>query len=408
MIAELHLDAMAHGGDAVGRHQGRAVFVPGGWAGDRVQVEIIEERKRFSRARLLQVMEASPDRIEPPCPHVDDGCGGCPWQIASHRSQLHWKEDTVRSQLSHLGGVAGAEVRTIDPASPPFRYRNRMDFRVEEGRPALHRRRSRELVPLHTCLLLAPPLVPAFAALDHLDGIGRITLRAGLATGEAVAIVDGEPPADASDRWGIPTARPSRARIHEEVGGVRFRIGGRAFFQISTPGAERLVTHVEEALHDAGGRLVDGYAGVGLFAATIGRRFQQVTAVESDRRTLHDLVHNTGGRVEVVGRRFEDALGGLGRFEAAILDPPRAGLAPGVAEELTRAGLTHLAMVSCDPAAFARDARRLIEAGFEIDWVQPVDLFPQTYHVEVVARFVRRPQPPLSRSPLRASPADRI
>jgi 23S rRNA (uracil1939-C5)-methyltransferase len=385
----VRVDEMAHGGDGLGRHEGRAVFVPGTMPGDRVRVEIVEERSRFARARVVEVLDRSPDRIEPPCPHVADGCGGCPWQTAAHPAQLRWKERTVRSQLAHLGGIHEVDLRPIDPASPPFGYRNRMDLRVAGGRPALAAARSHDLVPLDLCLLPVEPLQDVIRRLDGLAGVRRLTLRAGVATGETVAIVDGEPEGDASGRWGIPVRAPGAARIHEEVAGVRFRIGGRAFFQVSTPGAERLVHHVDLALGDAGGRLLDGYAGVGLFAVTVGRRFEAVTAVESDRRAAADLGHNSGGRVEVVGRRLEEAITDLGPFEAAVVDPPRAGLEAGVAEGLAAAGVRQLAVVSCDPATFARDARRLVAAGFGLDWAQPIDLFPQTYHVEVVARFVR-------------------
>jgi 23S rRNA (uracil1939-C5)-methyltransferase len=385
----LRVEEMAHGGDGLGRHDGLAVFVPGAMPGDLVRVEITEERPRFARGRVIELLDPSPDRIEPPCPHLADGCGGCPWQAAGHPAQLRWKQRTVRSQLAHLGDIHDAEVRPIDPASPAFGYRNRMDLRVSGGRPALAAARSHDLVELDLCLLPVEPLQRVIRRLDGLAGLRRLTLRAGVASGETVAIVDGDPPADASDRWGIPVRAPAAARIHEEVAGVRFRIGGRAFFQVSTPGAGRLVHHVDLALAGAEGVLLDGYAGVGLFAATVGRRFGAVTAVESDRRAVDDLGHNTDGRVTVVGRRLEEAVAGLGRFEAAVVDPPRAGLGPGVPECLAAAGVRWLAMVSCDPATFARDARRLVTAGFVLEWVQPLDLFPQTYHVEIVARFTR-------------------
>lgn len=386
--ARVRIDAMAHGGAGVGRRHGKAVFVPGALPGDLVDVEVLEDRSRFERARLLQVVERSPDRVDSPCPWFG-ACGGCQWQMAGYPTQLAWKQETVASQLRHLGGLE-ADVRPTLAPGPPLGYRNRVDLRVDRGRPALTAARSHHLVALDACLLLVPALAEAFGRLGDLTGVERLTLRAGVRTGERVAVVDGPVPTQAGE-WGMPAQPARRASIHEVVAGRRFRVSGRGFFQVNTDGAEALVGLVEEALRGAGrASLVDGYAGVGLFAATVGARFERVIAVEADRVAAADLRMNVPS-AEVSAAPMERALAAVaGPVDAVVVDPPRAGMGAEVVEAIHALRPGRVVAVSCDPAAFARDARLLSDRGYALEWVRPLDMFPQTFHVELVARFTPR------------------
>jgi 23S rRNA (uracil1939-C5)-methyltransferase len=383
--AGVRIEAMAHGGAGVGRRNGKAVFVPGAVPGDLAEVEVIEDRGRFERARLVRVLERSPDRVEVPCPWFGM-CGGCQWQMAAYPAQLAWKRETVASQLAHLGGLEAEVAPTVAPG-PPFGYRNRIDLRVTGGRPALSAARSHDLVALDRCLLLIPPLAGVFGRLGDLTGVSRLTLRAGVRTGERVAIVDGRVPPHASG-WGVAALPARRAVIHEAVAGATLRVSGRSFFQVNTDGAEALVGLVGDALAGAGsGTLVDGYAGGGLFAATVGARFDRVVAVEADPGAVSDLRANVPA-AEVVASPMERGVATVaGTVDAVVVDPPRAGMGAAVVEAICRLRPPVVVVVSCDPAAFARDARLLSDRGYRLERVRPLDLFPQTFHVEIVARF---------------------
>ncbi len=381
----IEIEAMAHGGAGVGRIDGKAVFVPGGLTGDVVRTRLVEDRGRFERHQLVEVLTPSSIRVEAPCPHADV-CGGCSWQSASYPAQLEWKKETVESQLRHLGGIEIA-VEAPEIVGPPLGYRNRMDFRNAGGRPALYRAGSHELVGLSECLLLEPELQETFGAIDDLGGIRRIVLRLGLEG--PLAIHSGAPPKHAA-AWPFPLARREKAVIWEAVEGVRFRISGTSFFQVNTDGASVLVRLVREALGlESGDVLLDGYAGGGLFAATVGRDARSVVAVESDPTSVKDLRHNITDGLKVLAVTMEEAMSRGVVCDVAVVDPPRTGLGRAVVDGLAKSGARAVAYVSCDPASFARDAGHLVSEGFRLEWVQPVDMFPQTPHIEVVGRFAR-------------------
>lgn len=366
----VHTDRMVHGGRAIGRVNGQVIFVSGAYPGETVEAKITRQGKRHLEAHTTAVLDPSPARIEPPCPHFGS-CGGCQWQSASYGFQLEWKRQVVADQLAHLGRLSNVEVRPTLAPGPEYRYRNRMDFKILEGRPALLRLASHEPVQLDVCLLMADLLHPLFDNLVPPDGAERVTLRAGVRTGETLVLYD--------DAAGV---------LHETVAGVTFRVTGSAFFQVNTAGAEALVSLVNQALTPgANDVLIDGYAGGGLFSATVGRECRRVVAVESDRVVVDDLQHNSGATV--VRGRFERSRSRMPRqWDIAVVDPPRHGLKKEGVEVFIAGQPRAVAYVACDPASFARDAALLTSHGYRLDWVQPVDMFPQTFHIELVARFI--------------------
>lgn len=386
-MIRLRIDEVGVGGEGVGRHQGKVVFVADTVPGDVAEVEVVRDHPRWARAELRSLVEPSSHRLDPPCRHAEC-CGGCDWQMVDRAVQARWKLELVRGQLRHLGGVEEPPVEGIDRPGPAFGYRNRMDFHNRRGRPALHEAGSTSLVPLEECLLPVAGLQEVFGRIDDLGAVRRLTLRAGTVTGEFAAYVKGRPPPDAGSRWGIDVRGLDGGAIHEVVAGHRFRITGRAFFQVNTAGAEQLC-HLVSVGVGAGTRLLDLYAGGGLFSVTAGEGFGAVTAVESDRRAVTDLIHNTGGAVDVIARPVEEAVGELERsWDAVVVDPPRAGLDRRVVEAFAAWRPPVVVYVSCDPASLARDTRRLVDAGMTLDTVRVVDMFPQTWHVETVAKFV--------------------
>ena len=402
-MPELTIDGIAHGGEGVGRLDGKACFVAGAMPGELVDVDVVREKRRWVRARLTRVLEASPDRIEAPCPAFGE-CGGCTWQFAAYERQLEWKREVVAGQLAHIGRLDDVEVRSTLAPGPPFAYRNRMDFAVSRGRPALHEHASNRLVSLDGCPLLKPALSERFAALGDLTGVRKVVLRVGVNTGENLILIEGRAPGQAP-MWDASVVVRSQDDLHavrgrpwfeEVVDGVRFRVPASAFFQVNTEGAEALVSIVTDAAGvTRDDILLDGYAGVGLFAATVGRSAGRVVTIDSEKASFRAITGNLedvipGSFQSMLGRFEQTAAAVKDRWDVAIVDPPRAGLGADGVDAVTRTAPRSIVLVSCDPASLARDAGLLTIAGYRLDWLQPVDLFPQTYHVETVARFELR------------------
>lgn len=394
---------MAHGGSAVARLDGKAFFVDGALPGEVIEGEIEVDKGSWGRVRLLEIEEPSPARVTPRCRHFEL-CGGCQWQHGEYTSQLEWKRSIVTGQLSHLGRIADPPVRATVAASEPYGYRNRMDYRVERGRPALHERKSRRLVPLFDCEILHPNLSALFDDLGDLSGVRTLTLRTSTATGDVLAVVEGSLPKQAAT-WGCNVVAVAAGELRsvigeqtldETVAGVSFRITANAFFQNNTAGAEELVRLATEAAAvTAGDTLLDAYAGGGLFAATIGRQAGRVVAIERDQLAAGDLHANLNRAniddFRIIRSSMEDAIEHIDEYwDVVVADPPRKGLGADGVDAVTAAQPRTVVYVSCDPASLARDAAILEETGYALEWVTPVDMFPQTFHVECVARFARR------------------
>ena len=331
------------------------------------------------RAALRRGSLAAPG---PPALHPLRDLWRLPLAVADHAAQLDWKRSIVAGQLRHLGRLADPDVRATVAPSGPYGYRNRMDFSVDGGRPALFRGRSRSLVPIEHCWLLEPALADLFDRLGPLDGVERLTVRVGVATGEAVVVLTGEVPPQAAD-WEASVVRRHHDGyeaiigdpwISEEVTGHRFRISADAFFQNSTPAAAALVRLVHEALQPSDDDvLLDGYAGGGLFSVALAGSVARVVAVESNQLAADDLRFNTAGKdnVEVVKSRME-RLRPDDPWTVAVVDPPRAGLGEEGVRAVTATMPRTLVYVSCDPASLAREAKALVDHGYDLDHATPV------------------------------------
>lgn len=403
---ELRLADLAHGGEAVGRHEGLVVFVPFGIPGERVCVQVVERRSNYARARLLEVVEPSPNRMEPRCPHFGV-CGGCQLQHVAYEAQLQFKEQVLRSQLQRIGKVSNPPLRQAIGMDIPWAYRNHVQLAVNgEGRTGYLAAYSDRMVPIAECPIMEPLLEGTWKGLQgDLRRAERVVIRAGVNTGERMVIVEGQgphPPLLCVDAGVSLVYRPAGGRprplqgtdhLNELVAGRRFRLSPGSFFQVNTRQAEHLVAVVAGYLEARRGHtVVDVYSGVGLFALAAATEASRVLGIESSVSAWEDARANAAGHpgVEFVRGRAEDVLSAVeGRIDAAILDPPRAGCAPAVLEALADHDVRRLVYVSCDPATLARDVARLEVLGYRLQEVQPVDMFPQTYHVETVA-LVRR------------------
>ena len=382
--------AMAAGGAAVAREAtGRVVLVDGALPGETVDAVLTEERSSYARARVSAVLEPSPDRVTPPCPHVVRGCGGCGWQHISLEAQRRYKTGVVSEALRRIGGVEGAEVLPASPARLAG-YRTTLRLRSDGARPGFRRYRGHEVVPVDSCLV-AHPLLGELLAAGDFGAATDITLRCGARTGERLAVLGPSSggaslPASVRVIGEDELAAGRRAWIFEEVAGKRLRLSAESFFQASPEGAEVLVSLVGSALSGApDGPLVDAYGGVGLFAATVGAG-RPVMLLECSAPAAADA------RVNVPSasvRRVDVARWRASKAAVVVADPPRAGLGAAGVAALVASRPSHLALVSCDPASLGRDAALLTARGFALEWAALVDMFPGTPHIEVVSRFVR-------------------
>ncbi|MCS7178139.1 MAG: class I SAM-dependent RNA methyltransferase [Anaerolineae bacterium] len=400
----LHLTGIAHGGAAFGRYEGKVIFVPYALPGETVRAEIMEDHSRYARARLVEILEPSPERVGPPCPYFGpEGCGGCHLQHATYEAQLRLKAQVVMEQLARIGGLSDPPVLPTLPDPTGWAYRNQARFHpAPSGGLGFCLEDRREVVPIGECLILHPYLSELYDALDlELPDLTALTLRAGVATGDRMLILEtaeDEPPELEIDlplscvlltSDGVPVPLIGQTYITERVAGHTYRVSAPSFFQANTAQAERLVSLVLDYLAPAGHEVVlDGYCGVGLFTLPLAERAGLVIAVEVNPAAVDDLLENTADRenVEVVEGPVEAVLADrAGALDAAVVDPPRTGLSPEALERLIAARPARLVYVSCDPATLARDARRLRASGYHLEKVQPVDMFPQTYHVETVS-----------------------
>ena len=441
---ELTVDDLAFGGDGVGRTDGYVMFVRGGLPGDRLRVRVTEARGRYGRGVIEAVVTPSPDRVEAPCPYFGR-CGGCRLQHLAYPAQLAFKAKQVQDCLTRLGGLPPFELRPIVPAPEPYGYRNKMEFTVVEPGPAvgLHAAERYDVVlDIERCLLQSDTmnaLLDEFRrqararALSVWDpgserGLLRfLTVREGRRTGQAmVNVVASAPDIEAL----MPVAESLKARvpattsvllnvndkkasvaigseehlllgrdhITETLDGVAFQVSASSFFQTNTAQAERLFAIVTEACELSGADTVlDLYSGTGAISLLLARRAARVYGIEVAAAAVADAMRNArangidnctflAGEV----RHVLPVLMSEGvRASVVVADPPRAGFHPKALSALAALAPARIVYVSCNPATLARDVGDLARQGYRLEWVQPVDMFPQTPHIEAIARLTR-------------------
>ena len=380
------------------------MFVEGALPGERVRVDVLQEKKDFIRARTTSILEASPDRVVPFCRHAVDGCGGCDWQHVESKIQTQLKRGVVVDALRRIAKIDGVADRVFvsDSLIPDRGYRTTVRTAVVDGRAAYRRRSSHDLIVVETCSV-AHPLIERALVRGRFPG-GEVVLRVEPSSGRLVVIVDGDasatilpPELDALVLSVWPGVDDADVPItSHEVGGVTLRTSPAAFFQTQHAGAEDLVRTVNRAA-GTGSVLIDLYGGVGLFAATVGRRFARVLSVERNATSSGDASENLRAQsgasavtADVEQWRCPRDVSAIGHL-VVIADPARNGLGrPGVGAVLS-CDAVRVVLVSCDAAALGRDAALLIAAGYALIDCTLVDMFPHTSHVEVVSTFERRP-----------------
>lgn len=367
---------LAHGPD------GRVVFVAFAAPGELVEALVEREYPDYIEAVVAKVLEPSSDRVEARCPLFGE-CGGCQLQHMAYTAQLAAKEAVVREQLRRIGKLDDSVVCAIVGAADPWAYRNHLRFSTGKrfGDVGYISRRGHGLLKVESCPIADPwvnDLLPKLQG--HGAGLHQVQVRHSPET--ATQLIN--PPVP-----GVPFETGQKSYF-EELGGRRFEVSASAFFQVNHAQAEQMVRLVGEALPPTGELLVDGFAGVGTFAVIFSDRFQRVLAIEESHSAAKDSERNLGQapNVEMLVGKVEDVLPGLEeRPDAIILDPPRPGCAPAVLRAILEFRPHTVVYVSCNPATLARDLRVLVDGGYRLDRVTPLDMFPQTGHIECVSKL---------------------
>jgi 23S rRNA (uracil1939-C5)-methyltransferase len=434
---ELRIDSLAFGGNGVARNGGYVVFVAGGLPGDRVRARVLKRKRSYADAQVVELLEPSPDRIEPRADHP-----GAPWQVLAYERQLEIKQAQVDEALRRIGRLDCFELAPIVPAVERWRYRNKLEYSFGSDDSGglvcgFHEAGSwRRIVPLDDCLLASErgnaarnavvqwcraQGLAAFDRRSHEGFLRNLVVREGRRSGELqlrLVTTDGELDGDSLARavdadgllWtrtdalaesttgGDTTLLHGTPRLQERIGELRLEIAAEAFFQTNTEMAERLYELTAEAAGLQGWeRVYDLYCGIGTIALTLAPRAGQVWGLELSEQAVADAIDNARrNEIENAGFYAGDVRLALrelveraGRPDIVVVDPPRAGLSAKVVRRVIETAPKRIVYVSCNPTTLAPNAAQLVEAGFALRKVTPVDMFPQTPHIECVALFER-------------------
>jgi 23S rRNA (uracil1939-C5)-methyltransferase len=431
---ELTVDSLAYGGAGVARIDGYVVFVDGGLPGDRVRARVYRSKRAYARARAVDLLEPSSDRVRPVAAHP-----GAPWQELAYERQLEVKQAQVDDALRRIGRLEDFVLEPIVPAVELWRYRNKIEYSFGAGPEGglvcgFHAPgRWDQIVPIHDCLLASEPSNAArervvewcraheLVPYDRRSGDGflrNLVVREARRTGQlqvrlvtSPGEVDRESLVHASgpetevlwtqteDRGettqgGRTELLAGAERLEEELCGLRFLISPEAFFQTNTEMAEQLyAVAVEYAQLGAFDRVYDLYCGIGTIGLVMAPRAAEVWGLEISQQAVADAIRNAEAN-EIDNARFfagdvrvalRELVERAGRPDVLVVDPPRAGLSQKVARRLIEAGPRRIVYVSCNPTTLAPNAAQLGEAGYRLLRVRPVDMFPQTPHIECVA-----------------------
>ena len=373
------IQAIAHGGHFVARHDGRVIFVRHAIPGEKAKVKITGVSKNFARADVVEVLEKSSDRVTPRCKFAKrDGCGGCDFQHINPERQRTLKSEIITEQFRRLAGI-DVSVK-VEEVLPIFGWRTRMEFTVSSDRKiGLFKSRSNEIVEIDSCEIADP----------NIDITNLNSLKA--AIGRKIdAIVDSDGKANY-----FVEGRENFKLVRQVLGDFEFQISPESFWQSHRRAPEVLSQVVFDfANYQNADHVFDLYSGVGLFAAralTAVGPAGRITMIEESLSATTDAkrVFAEAPNVEVVQGRVEKALAKFARADVVIADPPRTGAGAKVLHEIVRLAPRSLIYVACDPAALARDSATLLSSGFKLDSMRAFDLFPMTQHMEVVARFIK-------------------
>ncbi|MBN1866265.1 23S rRNA (uracil(1939)-C(5))-methyltransferase RlmD [Candidatus Sumerlaeota bacterium] len=446
---ELTVEDLAYGGQGIGRIGGFVVFVDQGVPGDRLRVRVTRRRKNHAEARIEEILSPSPHRIVPPCPLFGE-CGGCTWQNLPYEQQLVHKQRQAEATLQHLGAARPERIESIVASPREWRYRNKMDYTFgtdAEGNAILGFHRPGQfskILEVPKCLLQPEPMdailgamtrwvrskkLTAHDPLKHTGFLRHLILRHSVASDEYIALLltrEGELPdppelvealREACPRlkgfvWGVNAGladvakqdrevwRWGEPQLDEKIGHLTFRVSPLSFFQVNTPAAERLYGVVRDMVPGDGSapRLLDAYCGTGTIGLFCADKVRDLVGIELLRDAIWDARANAErngiANCTFLAGNMREALPLAasmpgGDFGCVIMDPPRGGMDKRSLKGLLALRAPRMIYVSCNPSTLARDLVEIVGSGYRPALMQPVDLFPQTFHIETVIRFDR-------------------
>lgn len=419
---KLEIDRLSYGPYGIGRVDGRVVMVPHTAPGDTIMAHVVEEKERFSIGEVVRIVAASPARRTPPCPYVGQ-CGGCSWQHLNYETQLKAKQQSVEDALRRIGKLSGYDLRPIIPAVDEFHYRRRIRFQAGAGRElGFYAAASHDLVKVDACLIAAEPLNAVIEPLRRWargtnTGIEHLEIVTGDEPNQTVVVVK------AMGDF-LPRDEPACANLIGIEGGIHglivaggdwrkiwgepkitvslgddldLKLDADVFTQVNPPGNLRIL---EEMLlagdFQSNDRVLELFSGAGNFTLPIARRSKSTVAVEGHRPSINNgklnAQKNAIENIQWICAPVPKAVAELKRrreqFTKIVLDPPRAG-AKGIEGDLRALGAGKIIYVSCNPTTLARDLAALGKLGYKLGTIQPIDLFPQTFHIETVALLER-------------------
>jgi 23S rRNA (uracil1939-C5)-methyltransferase len=426
-LLTLDVESLAYGGKGVARRNGYVVFVAGALPGDRVTAEVTRAKKGYAEASTKEILRESPDRVPSRCDHGGEPCPGAPWQGLAYEEQLQHKQQQVEDALVRLGHLEGFDLEPIEPAVERWRYRNKLEYSFGERDGELvlgfHARGRWDLiVDAEDCQLASERNnarrnelrdwarsagLPAYDRRKQEGVLRNLVIREGRRTGQLQSrLVTSpaeipRPPVDlhtivegpGSDTNG-PTGAIGAEYLEEELCGLRFRISHRAFFQTNTEMAERLYGIARDLAGLTGTeRVFDLFCGIGTLGLTLARQAGEVWGVEivpdaivdAEDNARRNEIENASFRVGDARKEIRPLLEEAGRPDVVVVDPPRAGLSKKIVRRLIECEAPRIVYVSCNPTTLAPNAAQLAEAGYRLRRVKPVDMFPQTPHIECVA-----------------------
>lgn len=445
-VVEMNITGLSHEGHGVGRVHGFALFVPGALPGEQVRVKVVKVKKQYGYGKLLEILAASPDRTEPACP-VYGRCGGCQLQHLDYAAQLHWKRQQVIDALERIGGLSSVPVHPTIGMERPWQYRNKAQVPVglQDGRvvTGFYAPRSHRIVPFQQCGIQHPVAemvlrivrqwaeqrrIAIYDEERHTGLLRHVVVRTGFAIGEVMVILvtNGERLPHVRElterlRQAVPglasvvqNIQPERTNvilgarsnvlwgrdvIYDELDGVRFAISARSFYQVNPVQTEVLYAKALEYA-DLSGRetVIDAYCGIGTISLFLARRAQRVYGVEVVPEAVEDARRNAAlngmdnvtfvaGEAETIIPQWAEE--GM-RADVIVVDPPRKGCDQRLLDAILTMAPRRLVYVSCNPATLARDLKYLAACGYAVQEAQPVDMFPQTVHVECVTSLIHK------------------
>jgi 23S rRNA (uracil1939-C5)-methyltransferase len=428
---ELEIDSLAFGGRGVARADGFVVFVAGALPGDRVRAEVTKGKKRFAEARTVELLRTAPDRLPDRCVHGGEPCPGAPWQGLPYDQQLHYKQEQVAEALGRIGGLEGFELEEIVPVVEQWRYRNKLEYSFGESHDGneltlgFHARGRWDVtVDADDCHLASEAgnearnavrewaraeAIPAWDRPAHRGVLRNLVVREGRRSGQIqTRLVTAKarfprPPVDlhtmVEDSAGGtdgPTGVLGEERLREELCGLKLQMSHGAFFQTNTEMAERLYAVAGEYAGLSGReRIFDLFCGIGTIGLTMAAQAGEVWGLEIVPEAIADAERNA--RANKIGNAHfmaANARTGVrplvekaGKPDVVVVDPARAGLSQKIVRRVLECEAQKIVYVSCNPTTLAPNAVQLREAGYRLARVRPVDMFPQTPHIECVALF---------------------